>query len=51
MKETKDQLQNLIRRIAALSDDDQAEILGYLVEMRGSHLGIFEIDEVPRPAS
>jgi hypothetical protein len=50
MRETKDQLQNLIRRIGALSDDDQAEILRSLVEMRGSHLGIYEFDDIARPA-
>jgi hypothetical protein len=45
---SKDQLQILIRRIAALPEDAQAELLRFLVEMRGGHLGIYELDDDER---
>lgn len=42
-------IDQLIRRITALPDDDQAEILRYLIEMRGNHLGIYEVDDMAPP--
>jgi len=44
------QLQILLQRIAALSEDDLAELLLSLVEMRSEHLGIYELDEDERAA-
>ena len=39
------QLQFLIQRVAALSEDDQAELLQSLVEIRADHLGVYEPDD------
>ena len=44
----KGQLQILLRRIAALPEDDQAELLQSLVEMRAAHLGIYDVDDDDR---
>ncbi len=38
------QLQFLIQRVAALSEDEQIELLQSLVEMRADHLGVYEPD-------
>jgi transcriptional regulator of acetoin/glycerol metabolism len=47
---SKRQLQNLVQRIAALPEDEQAELLQSLVEMRANHLGIYELDDDERAA-
>ncbi len=41
---SKHQFRILIERIAALSEDEQIELLQSLVEMRADHLGVYEPD-------
>ena len=47
---SKHPLQNLIQRVAALPEDEQAELLQSLVEMRANDLGVYELDDDERAA-
>ena len=42
---SKNPLQLLIQRVTALSEDNQAELLQSLVEMRADYLGVYESDD------
>jgi len=45
------QLPIVLARIAALPEDEQAELLQALVEIRAEHLGVYDVDDDGRIAS
>ncbi len=47
---TQKKIESLIRQVAELPDDVQAELVQSLVEMRSPFLGIYHLDEEERVA-
>jgi hypothetical protein len=43
-------VESLLRQIATLPEEAQAELLQTLVEMRSQHLGIYHVDDEERAA-
>jgi hypothetical protein len=47
---TQEKIEALVRQVAELSDEAQAELVQSLVEMRSQHLGIYHLNDEEREA-